>query len=260
MSTNIIATFQDQGGRHYMEDKIDVVIPFYEDYEYYAVFDGHGGSDVVSFVQSHMKDILFSLLQTMIQRQYCEEEILYHAFKKVVEVLPAQFSKRQGTTVVIVLRKGHKLWVANCGDSRAIAVLNNGKVIELTYDHKPYRQDEYFRIKSAGGYVAPSFKGDVYRVNGSLAVSRSVGDFELYPHVTWKPEISLIKITHQSFFVVLATDGLWDVIDNEEVAHILLHSQKCNIEEDIGNVLCSTARKRGSSDNFSLIIVKLNNT
>ena len=79
------------------------------------------------------------------------------------------------TACVAVVRKEinhHVLYVANAGDSRAILVNKAGKVIELSYDHKPDNEGEMIRIKAAGGFV------DDGRVQGIIAVSRAIGDWE----------------------------------------------------------------------------------
>lgn len=79
--------------------------------------------------------------------------------------------KQCGTTAVIVLLIGNKLYCANIGDARGI-LCRNGKPIDLSVDHKAKRPDELNRIKSQGGYI-------VYgRVLGRLAISRAFGDFD----------------------------------------------------------------------------------
>lgn len=245
---------QDIGGRDYMEDRIDVASPLIDDYHYFAVFDGHGGSDVVTFVQAIMKEVVKNLLRHKHSAKMNEETVLYQAFKQVVELLPLPCSKTQGTTAVVIIKRNNQMWVANCGDSRAIITLSNGSSVPITYDHKPNREDEYQRIRKSGGFIAPSFKGDVYRVNGSLAVSRSIGDLELFPHVTWKPEITALTILPHFSYLCIATDGIWDVVHNDEMS-IMLHNNTVYSLQDV----CKLARKRGSTDNVSIIVVKLQN-
>jgi serine/threonine protein phosphatase PrpC len=249
---NNIFFIQDKGGRDYMEDRIDIASPLFSNYHYFGVFDGHGGSDVVSFVKANMKEIIRNLLIQKHSSQMNEETILYQALKQIVELLPLPCSKTQGTTVVIIIKKNSQIWVANCGDSRAIITCTDGQSIPITYDHKPNREDEYRRIKASGGFVAPSFKGDVYRVNGSLAVSRSIGDLELFPHVTWKPEITTLTVLPHFAYLCIATDGIWDVIQNSEIGTLLQNTTLQSLHN-----ICRLARKRGSSDNISIITVKL---
>jgi serine/threonine protein phosphatase PrpC len=253
MSSNKYVVFKDQGQREYMEDRVDVCQSLIGEYEYYGVFDGHGGSHVVDFVSLNMRGILRKLLLKKKQLHMDEDEILYQALQIMSDMLPVDISRRQGTTAVIVLRKGANLWVANCGDTRAVIVLNNGGCVPLTYDHKPNREDEYMRIVSLGGFVAPSFKGDVYRVNGSLAVSRSIGDLDLHPHVTWKPEITHAHIAPTFSNLFIATDGIWDVMSNNDICKMVMFEEERGVLEKIASI----ARKRGSTDNIAMVLVKI---
>lgn len=254
--TNAIV-LEDQGGREYMEDRTEVFEPLINDYEYYAVFDGHGGSNIVDFVQKNVREALIFLIDNKLSLNLNEDEILYQALRTVSDRLPLPAAKTQGTTVVLVLKRGLHMWIANCGDSRAIVTLNNGSYIQLTEDHKPNRPDEYLRISRTGGFVAPSFKGDVYRVNGSLAVSRSIGDLDLFPHVTWKPEMTYAQIASSFKYLFIATDGIWDVIQNREVSVLLQYYLLSGRNNNILNDICTLARARGSTDNISMILVRL---
>ncbi len=255
MMANRITIYTNQGSREYMEDRIDYCQALVGDYEYYAVFDGHGGSDVVNFVHRRMREIVKNLLISKTKLSMTEEEVLYRSFQLIVELLPVAASRAQGTTAVVVLKLGKNIWIANCGDSRAIAVLSQGHHVQLTYDHKPSREDEYQRITKTGGFVAPSFKGDVDRVNGSLAVSRSIGDLELFPHVTWKPEITCSNIASSFSYLFVATDGVWDVISNSEISKVL--STHKGTHKDILENISALARSRGSTDNIAILLVKL---
>ena len=75
------------------------------------------------------------------------------------------------TSCVILITQEH-IYCANSGDSRAVLGLKNGKLIELSHDHKPENEGETLRIKAAGGFI------DDGRVNGIIAVSRAIGDWE----------------------------------------------------------------------------------
>jgi len=124
-----------------------------------------------------------------------------------------------GTTAVCVLMKDKKLYCANVGDSRAIASVR-GRVQILSYDHKPNNELETKRILAAGGWV------ECNRVNGNLALSRAFGDFVFKKNdakkaeeqiVTAYPDVDIKDITRDHEFIILACDGIWDVLSNEEV-------------------------------------------
>ncbi|GMH35807.1 hypothetical protein BSKO_03675 [Bryopsis sp. KO-2023] len=123
-----------------------------------------------------------------------------------------------GCTAVVALMRGNHLYVANAGDSRCV-LSRNGKAIPMSFDHKPTDPSEESRIRKAGGFVTDG------RVNGSLNLSRALGDMEykrskdLPPEeqmVTGMPDVVDIKLQKGDDFLVLACDGIWDVLDHQE--------------------------------------------
>lgn len=121
------------------------------------------------------------------------------------------------TAVCAVVRDG-TLYVANAGDSRCV-LSNNGQAVAMSHDHKPTDTEEYARITKAGGFVADG------RVNGSLNLSRALGDLEyktnhdLGPEeqmVTALPEVRCVQLEEGHEFLILACDGIWDVLSNQE--------------------------------------------
>jgi len=111
----------------------------------------------------------------------------------------------------------------------------NGVVVELSYDHKPDDPLELKRIQNAGGFVEDS------RVNGSLALSRALGDFEYKGNpainkrdqvVSPFPDVKTVPITPDTQFILLACDGIWDVKTSQEgVTHTLKHTFKNNFAQ-----------------------------
>eukprot|EP01138_Halocafeteria_seosinensis_P015443 gb/GECG01015761.1/.p1 GENE.gb/GECG01015761.1/~~gb/GECG01015761.1/.p1 ORF type:complete len:584 (+),score=64.03 gb/GECG01015761.1/:1-1752(+) len=147
---------------------------------------------------------------------------------------------------------GTQVWVANAGDSRAIVIKDSGEPVLLTEDHKPNRQDESARIRNLGGIV--QFFG-VWRVQGVLAVSRAIGDRLLKPFVTATPEVKSKILEEEDKYLVLATDGLWDVVSNAEVGAFLTMSNRS--VQKAADLLTQEALSRGSTDNITVIIVDL---
>eukprot|EP00475_Leptophrys_vorax_P020636 TRINITY_DN28291_c0_g1_i1.p1 TRINITY_DN28291_c0_g1~~TRINITY_DN28291_c0_g1_i1.p1 ORF type:complete len:598 (+),score=17.20 TRINITY_DN28291_c0_g1_i1:350-2143(+) len=121
-----------------------------------------------------------------------------------------------GTTSVVLVVSAHHLIVGNCGDSRAV-LCRGGKAVALSNDHKPDREDEMKRVEKAGGRVI-FWNG--YRVLGVLAMSRAIGDRYLKPYVIPEPEVTFTERTPDDELVILASDGLWDVISNEAAVDI----------------------------------------
>jgi serine/threonine protein phosphatase PrpC len=127
---------------------------------------------------------------------------------------------KSGSTAVACLISPSHVYLINCGDSRSILV-SDEKVVLSTLDHKPINPCERERIQNAGGSVM------IQRVNGSLAVSRALGDYEYKmvenrgpceQLVSPEPEIYIReRQLDKDEFVVLACDGIWDVMTNDEL-------------------------------------------
>ncbi|KAF2304302.1 hypothetical protein GH714_029617 [Hevea brasiliensis] len=121
-----------------------------------------------------------------------------------------------GSTAVVAIICSSHIIVANCGDSRA--VLYRGKEpMALSVDHKPNREDEYARIEAAGGKV---IQWNGHRVFGVLAMSRSIGDRYLKPWIIPEPEVMFVPRAKDDECLILASDGLWNVMSNEEACDL----------------------------------------
>merc|ERR1712242_513826 len=177
--------------------------------------------------------------------------------RKIPEV--ASGEDKSGTTAVCALISQKYLIIANCGDSRGVCC-TSGKPVLATQDHKPSNEPERERIQNAGGSVM------IQRVNGSLAVSRALGDFE-YKNgdgkgpteqlVSPEPEFYMKKRdTEKDEFLVLACDGVWDVMTNEDICSYVSTRMKVtdNLEQ-IANEVIDTCLHKGSRDNMSIIII-----
>uniref|UniRef100_A0A2I3GF09 protein-serine/threonine phosphatase n=1 Tax=Nomascus leucogenys TaxID=61853 RepID=A0A2I3GF09_NOMLE len=129
-----------------------------------------------------------------------------------------------GTTAVVALIRGKQLIVANAGDSRCV-VSEAGKALDMSYDHKPEDEVELARIKNAGGKV--TMDG---RVNGGLNLSRAIGDHfykrnkNLPPEeqmISALPDIKVLTLTDDHEFMVIACDGIWNVMSSQEVVDFI---------------------------------------
>lgn len=139
--------------------------------------------------------------------------------------------------------------MANVGDSRAV-ISKAGKAIALSEDHKPNRSDERKRIESAGGVV---MWAGTWRVGGVLAMSRAFGNRLLKQFVVADPEIQEQEIDDELEFLILASDGLWDVVPNEDAVSLVKIEEE---PEAAARKLTETAFSRGSGDNITCIVVK----
>ncbi|KAG2544105.1 probable protein phosphatase 2C 73 [Panicum virgatum] len=138
-----------------------------------------------------------------------------------------------GTTAVTVVRQGDHLIIANLGDSRAVLCSRDSKdrliPVQLTIDLKPDLPSELARILNCKGRVfAMDDEPDVPRMwlpdqdAPGLAMARAFGDFCLKNHgLICTPEVYYRKLSEKDEFLVLATDGIWDVLTNREVVKIV---------------------------------------
>lgn len=239
-----------QGWRMEMEDAHVCNTTFaFKDWSFFGVFDGHAGPKVSQYCAQHLLDSILECTSSEPGKETSAETVkkgIHKGFLKLDEKLKslpqcASGEDRSGTTAVVVMVSPDKIIWANCGDSRGL-LCRNGKVEFATTDHKPYNIDEKNRIERAGGTVM------MQRVNGSLAVSRALGDFD-YKRATElksteqlvspEPEITVHERDHSTDeFLLLACDGIFDVMSNDEVIayvkhHLLLTNDLAKVSSDL---------------------------
>ncbi len=136
-----------------------------------------------------------------------------------------------GCTAISVLITPRSFVSANAGDSRAV-LCRGGKVVALSHDHKPNDTIEEARIIKAGGTIEETQGGarTHYRVNGNLNLSRAIGDLEykknpsLLPSeqiITSTPDVFQLERSSEDEFLILACDGVWDVLSNEDAVQFV---------------------------------------
>lgn len=171
-------------------------------------------------------------------------------------------SESIGSTAIVSLISSSYIIVANVGDCRAV-LCRNGLTYRLSRDHKP-ENDEEDRIEKAGGRVW-DFNGK--RVMGLLAMSRAFGDTCLNDYgIIAKPEVTMINRTSQDEFLIMACDGLWDVISDQEACALVsrCHSRAASrgvtsntASKVAADILMKTALDKGSSDNITVYVINL---
>lgn len=156
-----------------------------------------------------------------------------------------------GSTAVVLLFMQNQMIVAHCGDTRAV-LCRGGVAVDITKDHKPNDPRERARIVSVGGTVKRM--GPVWRVNGSLSTSRSLGDVRLKPAVSSVPDISVIPLSPMDSLIVIATDGLWDVMSSEYAIEV---ASSINDPQQAATRLVADAMERNTADNTSVSVLRL---
>ncbi|KAM7255687.1 hypothetical protein ACFE04_008585 [Oxalis oulophora] len=268
---------------------------------FFGVYDGHGGAQVADYCRDRIHTALAeeigmakeNLVDGCVSenRQQQWEKTFISSFQKVDDEIGGKASRdvngsngdnsdansepiapeTVGSTAVVALVCSSHIIVANCGDSRA--VLCRGKTpMALSVDHKPNREDECARIEAAGGKV---IQWNGHRVFGVLAMSRSIGDRYLKPWIIPEPEVMFIPRARDDECLILASDGLWDVMSNDEACEvarrrILLWHKKNGAPpllergQDIdpasqaaADYLSMLALQKGSKDNVSVIVIDL---
>ena len=229
-----------QGLRREMEDAHCIVPSMSEhgldDHCLVAIYDGHGGDATAKIAAETM---LSQITRQSEYQEYCALDdtqreptllgrALRSAFLELDRALPAALAARQGdtssgsTAVVVLLTPTHFV-CASCGDSRAVianAERTDG-VAALSEDHKPSLPAEAARIEAAGGRVLMD------RVDGSLAMSRALGDFELKDEaldqclqkVSPEPTIEILSREGTDEALIVACDGAIPTALYDRVVH-----------------------------------------
>jgi protein phosphatase 1L len=216
----------------------------------FGVFDGHGGSRAAEYVKKHLFDNLLKHPKFIDDTKLAIAEAYKQTDQDYLKTEISQ-SRDAGSTASTALLVGDRLLVANVGDSRAV-ISRGGKAVALSTDHKPNRTDERQRIEDAGGVV---MWAGTWRVGGVLAVSRAFGDRLLKQYVVADPEIQEDTIKEGVDFLVLASDGLWDVVSNQDAVSMVATIPDA---EEAANKLTGEAFRRGSADNITCVIVRFN--
>lgn len=214
----------------------------------FAIFDGHLGDSVPAYLQKH----LFANILKEEEFWTHPDRAISKAYDKTDTAILSHspdLGRGGSTAVTAILINGTKLWIANVGDSRAV-VSNGGEAIQLTIDHEP--STERGDIETRGGFVS-NMPGDVPRVNGQLAVSRAFGDKSLKSHLRSDPDVTVQDILSDTDLLILASDGLWKVMGNQEAVDLAI---KIKDPQAAAKQLTAEAVNRESKDDISCIVVR----
>jgi len=227
---------------------------------FFGLYDGHGGDRAADYCTDLLHVNIFKQYRCFMEHNIpaAMKQGFIDTDKGFLSLAKGGDQKwRDGSTGLVLLLQNNKLFTAHVGDSRAV-LCREKRAIELTDDHKPDREDEQQRIESIGGsVVSNSSTGWIARVNGHLAVSRAFGDIRLKTpseFVTAVPELGEFILDHNDQFIIMASDGLWDVMINQEAVDIV---RKCKDKKDASEELVNRALKLGSSDNITVIVIWL---
>ncbi|XP_057432941.1 probable protein phosphatase 2C 59 [Lotus japonicus] len=215
----------------------------------FGVFDGHGGARAAEYVKKNLFSNLISHPNFISDTKSAIADAYNHTDSEFLKSENSTHSRDAGSTASTAILVGDRLLVANVGDSRAV-ICRGGNAIAVSRDHKPDQTDERQRIEDAGGFV---MWAGTWRVGGVLAVSRAFGDRLLKQYVVADPEIQEEKVDTSLEFLILASDGLWDVVSNEEAVAMIKPIEDA---EEAAKRLMQEAYHRGSADNITCVVVR----
>jgi len=265
-----------QGWRISMEDAHAAILDLQEDklktappeqrVSFFGVYDGHGGERVAAYSGNNVHKILAAQSSFKAGNFIQALKDGFLATDRAILQDKEYKDELSGCTASVALVMNSKIYVANAGDSRTVLGVK-GRAKPLSFDHKPQNEAEKARIFAAGGFV------DFGRVNGNLALSRALGDFEfkkkpeLPPEeqiVTAYPDVSEHDITPDDEFLVVACDGIWDCESSQGVVEfvrrgIAAHQSLDKICENFMNKSLSNGSDTGGigCDNMTMIIIGL---
>ena len=242
------------------QDSFDI-IEFSDHLKYFGVYDGHGekGAEASEYIKDQInKSLNRDKFQITLLNSIPQVKVY---FDKLYTLIQNNYKKRKndfelsGSCSVSMLFIEPYIYSINLGDSRGVlGSIKDGKklAIELTSDHKPNRENESRRIYENGGQVI-SKHGGVHRVTKKnddqpgLAVARSVGD--LVGHecgISHLPEYIVKEIDLDDHFIVIGSDGVWDIMGSSEVVGFVfdkLEGKKCS-KDQISQLLVEECRLR----------------
>ena len=233
--------------RQSMED-IGVMLPDFipeKKYSLFGIFDGHGGDDVVKYIKNRLPEIIKANI-TKNNNYDSIENNLTSSFHKIDEELKFYDSEHTGSTATILLFQDNIVYCANVGDSTAFIVYDNF-IKKISIDHKCTDPKEEERILLSGGKITKN------RVMGQLVLSRCLGDLYCKKYgVSNIPDISVNKLEGNVKYVVVASDGVWDVVKENELLQL---SKNRKNAEGFCKDLVKLAIDKDTKDNVSCIVI-----
>eukprot|EP01006_Ploeotia_vitrea_P045298 TRINITY_DN66928_c5_g9_i1.p1 TRINITY_DN66928_c5_g9~~TRINITY_DN66928_c5_g9_i1.p1 ORF type:complete len:311 (+),score=28.32 TRINITY_DN66928_c5_g9_i1:141-935(+) len=232
-------------------------------YSFFAVYDGHCGPNTARYCGEHLHK---RVVRSKAFPDSKFRDALKDGFLGIDEDLKADSQLKNdgsGCTAVTALVTGTEIYCGNAGDSRCV-LCRGGKAIPLSQDHKPNLEGELRRITKAGSFVSNG------RVNGNLSLSRAIGDFEFKQNknlppedqaISANPDVTCTPLTDEDEFLVLACDGVWDVMSNEEVVDFVRTklldgcSDLAQICENIFDKCLAPSAPGLGCDNMTMVVV-----
>lgn len=256
------------GSRPTNEDKHMIILNSNEsdntknNIDMFGIYDGHGGKHVSTLLSEITPQIFMDKRLNFPLKKSTVNKICENIQKILSDDYPSK-TRECGSTCCMMFKFKYQdanyINFVNIGDSRSVLCSGNN-AIQMTVDHKPLNPSEKNRIHNQGGTIY--YDGMEWRV-GYLSLSRSFGDTSS-KYTQPIPDIFLRKLSSKDKFVIMACDGLWDVIDNQTAVNYVLNycydsdGKRNNKKIDIAKKLVEFAKAQGSTDNISAIVIFFN--
>lgn len=241
---------ESQGRRAEMEDAhvVEQNLGGKANRSFYAIYDGHGGREVADKAATRLHQNLIEQLDT---NHVSPTEALRAAYAATDKSMREEKTPG-GATALTALIEGNKLYIANLGDARAVMIHGNGETERLSHDRKANDPSEQQEILDRGGTISQNRVVGTTDAEGRvslLAVSAALGDYD-YQGLRKDPDIREVELNSTDRWVILACDGVWDVIQDNEVAGIIGGETD---PQEVSRLLLQEAYDRHSGDNLSVI-------
>jgi serine/threonine protein phosphatase PrpC len=208
-----------------------------QEIQFVGVFDGHGGAGCVDFISTNIAHRIAQSIAVGKKKFAHLESAVIDGFKSCEDDFAIQAASQEtldnsGCCALIALLHQNQVLISWVGDCRAI-LYNGTNAEQLTFDHRPCNAGELKRILDNGGSISNN------RVQGVLAPSRCFGDLDIRactpsgvliaePSVIIRDGIDEQAIRKNTAFIIMATDGVWDVFSNEQACDIVAKALKSN--------------------------------
>ncbi|MBA3238194.1 MAG: protein serine/threonine phosphatase 2C family protein [Parachlamydiaceae bacterium] len=241
----------------------------------FAIFDGHGGSLASEFCRDNVKDTLSKCLEALSEKG--EDWEISNALKMTFVLLDSSLESyrkglngplKPGCAAILAFMFEKRLFIANCGDCRAILIQDElDETEQLSFDFKTSEEEAQKSVIKRGGYVQYS-KNDFPRVNGQLAITRAIGDEYLrqqkngFKPITPRPKIMIKDLANlekqKNIQLLVCSDGLTDMFTTQYLAKTV-HSMRENCSDPLAipKALLKEARERKATDDITIGLIDL---
>lgn len=235
-----ISVSEMKGTRDEMEDAVCIRSFVQKDVDIYCVFDGHGGKSTSAFCSIFMSDAF------RINEAKCTRKFVYSTLKKLDSIIRKR-TFCDGSTAACCVFNGKKVISSHIGDSRVLVISESGTVKFKTVDHKAVYRNEFERIRMEGSRIENN------RTFGMIALGRSLGDINI-PGISAEPEVHQYFVEDDDRWIVIACDGVFDVLSNEYIGQI---ASKANCANELACDIRNIAYANLSTDNITVIAIDI---